>query len=469
MALDRVCRNTAYVMAGEMLSKLMEFAFVIMAARSLGPEGFGLLSSGLAYVGLYFFLTDLGLTQLAAREVAKDRANAAKLMAGVAAAKAVLNATAYVLMAALAYSVGYPAGFIFLVLVLGLSSVFESYSYVFNSVFQGYERLEHAAVSRVCSSAVLLVAGFLALLLEGGVAGYALAYVASRLAGAAYGVYASGRYVRLGFSFDTAAWMRLIGESWPFGLTLVATGVFMSVDVVLVSRFLGSGEAGVYAAASRLVIALGFILAAYNQSVYPALSEAAGRRTAYNSISGYYLNSMLFIAVPMAAVTSANSGDIIGLAYSAEYAASAPLLSALVWWMAVAFVSSPYHRALEAAGMQRRVMEAVIVGTALTVSLDVLLIPRYGAIAAAYAAALGQLVFLALPASVCARKGLSPAVTIGDVSRLCAGAVVLAAAMAYTKDSAAIIRITLPLTAYVAAYIMLGGAKRIMPTGNLRQ
>jgi len=469
MALDRIFRNASYLMASEVVSKLMEFAFVIIVARSLGPTGFGQLSSALAYVGLYFFLTDLGLTPLAARELAKDRGNARKLIGDVASAKALLNVAVYGVMAAAAYATGYPSGFIALVLLLGLASSLESYNYVFNSVFQGYERLEHAAVARTVSSVVLLAAALAASTLRLDVTGYAFAYIASRLACAAYGLAASRGYVQITLSYDTASWRRLLGQSWPFGMTLVFTGAFMSADVVLVSHYLGNEEAGLYSAASKLIVALGFILSAYNQAVYPALSAAYGQLREFRAIGGFYLNSMLFIAVPMATLVSANATSIIGLAYSDGYEASTALLSALVWWMAVAFVSSPYHRVLEAAGMQRKVLEAVALGTVLAVSLDVVLIPRYGAIAAAYAAALGQLVFLAAPAFACARMRLSPEISRGDVMRLSVATVVLLAGIAYTKDSAEVIRITMPLAAYITTYLILGGAMRVLPSGILRQ
>jgi O-antigen/teichoic acid export membrane protein len=459
----KVFRNMAVVFGAEVLSKVFEFLFVIYCANRLGVAGFGMLSSALAFTGLFSFLTDMGLYQLTVRELARDKGKARDYLAGVAGLKAALSAAVYAAMAAMAYASGYGGEQATLILVLGISMVLESFNYLFNSVFQAHERLEYSALGRVLATVSLLAGGLASVHFGWDVMGFAAAYVMARGLNAAYGLACVRRFFFTpSISFWPGAWRGLLSESWPYGLTSVITNVFLSLDIVLVGAILGRSEAGIYAAASKMVLGLGFILAAYNQSVYPALSGLSGRRPEFNRVSGFFLKSMLFIGVPMCAITFVRPEGIIGLLYSSEYGRAASVLPALVFAMFLGFLSSPFHRALDASGRQRTVFFAILIGTALSAAINVTMLGRAGILAAAYSAIIAQSVFLLVPAVACARWGLMPTIGIRyGAALLCASAVMIVAIQA-TAGLPTPHAMALSLATYCAAYALSGGLREIV-------
>lgn len=463
----RVFRNVGVVFAGEVVAKALEFGFILYAASALGVSDFGLLSSALAFTALFSFLTDMGLYQLAVREIAKDRKKAAEYVADIGGLKAALNGGVYVIMAAASYLLGYPAAFSALVLIIGASMVLESYNYMFNSVFQAYERLDYSAYGRMISAVALLVGALASERLGLGVGGFALAYVLSRGACAAWGLAITGsRFIRLTIRFRWARWKTLLGESWPYGLTLVFTNIFLSADIVVIAYFLGSAQAGIYAAASKLMLACTFILAAYNQAVYPVLSSLHDRRAQFNRTLGFYLRGMLFIGAPMVILATTLSKDIIGAIYPEAYQASSPLLPVLASSMFIAFISSPFHRALDATGRQKSLFKAVLAGTLLNVTLNMAFVPGHGIRVAAYAALAGQLIFLAAPAMECMRAGLRPSVGLKSLVSLAVSASAMMIVLLLTSDMGFIPRLLAGSLTYVTAYALMGGMDGLIRIGD---
>jgi hypothetical protein len=48
--------------------------YITYTARYLGPDGFGVISAGLAFANLFVYLSDLGLTTLTVRDAAGNKA-----------------------------------------------------------------------------------------------------------------------------------------------------------------------------------------------------------------------------------------------------------------------------------------------------------------------------------------------------------------------------------------------------------
>ena len=82
-----VARNAAVRVAGEVLAKLASLAFFIVMARQLGEAGFGEFQFALALTGALVYVAGFGADDLIAREVARDRGRAGRLLADASAIK----------------------------------------------------------------------------------------------------------------------------------------------------------------------------------------------------------------------------------------------------------------------------------------------------------------------------------------------------------------------------------------------
>ena len=79
----RVLKNLVMVFASEGVGGLLSFIIVLLAARLLGVEQFGVFSYILAITSVCQLVADFGLTNLIVREVAKDTSRAQYIMSNV--------------------------------------------------------------------------------------------------------------------------------------------------------------------------------------------------------------------------------------------------------------------------------------------------------------------------------------------------------------------------------------------------
>jgi len=87
---QRIAKNTGALLASQIASYIIGFFFIMYTARYLGAEGFGInpfkkrlrkmlrISFALAFTGIFGVFSDLGLSTLTVREVARDKSLTSK-------------------------------------------------------------------------------------------------------------------------------------------------------------------------------------------------------------------------------------------------------------------------------------------------------------------------------------------------------------------------------------------------------
>ncbi|MDP2845891.1 MAG: oligosaccharide flippase family protein, partial [Candidatus Methanoperedens sp.] len=138
----RIAKNALVLLIAQIISMGLGFFYIMYTARYLGAEGFGVLSFALAFTGIFGVFSDLGLSTLTTREVARDKSLAGKYIGNIAAMKAVLVVITFGLIAVAINLLGYPEQTIKVVYLVALSIIFSAFTGMFNSVFQAFEKME---------------------------------------------------------------------------------------------------------------------------------------------------------------------------------------------------------------------------------------------------------------------------------------------------------------------------------------
>src|SRR3989338_4208701 len=69
----KVLKNTAYLTAGRAVSRLATFLVLVYLARTFGPEVYGSYSSIVAFIGMFMFISNLGMEEVIIREVSMKK------------------------------------------------------------------------------------------------------------------------------------------------------------------------------------------------------------------------------------------------------------------------------------------------------------------------------------------------------------------------------------------------------------
>ena len=155
----RIARNTAVLLVAQVASYLLAFFYAMYAARYLGAAGYGILAFALAFTAIFGVLTDLGLSSLMTRQVARDRSQALKYLANVGLMKTTLVAITFGLIALTINLMDYPQETITVVYLLGLYVILTTFAQMFYSIFQAFERMEFEALLQVVRNSLMVLIG----------------------------------------------------------------------------------------------------------------------------------------------------------------------------------------------------------------------------------------------------------------------------------------------------------------------
>lgn len=384
---QRIARNTAILTVAEVVTAVINLFFTMYVARYLGAEGFGVLSTALAFTALFGVFTDVGLNTLATREVARNKAMAPKYLGNIASMKIILNVLTLILVGSTINLIDYPTETKIVVYFIALYLIIDAFNQMFYSIFRAYEKMEFVTLGRVLN-AILMLSGALFAVSRGfSITAFALTYAAASASTFIlnFGV-STTSFTRFKVEHDFAFWRAAIREAWPFGLVAIFAGIYFWISSVMLSLIQGDKAVGWFNTAFRLVFSLAIIPNIYFSAAFPVMSQFyLSSKDSLRFLFERSTRYMFILAVPIAIGTSILAPRAINLIFGAEYSNSVGVLQVLVWAVAIVFVTTGYIQLF--ASVNKQIIVTIMTGICAVVNvvLNLILIPKYSYIGASIA------------------------------------------------------------------------------------
>jgi len=168
-------------------------------------------------------------------------------------------------------------------------------------------------------------------------------------------------------------------------------GLFFKVDALLLPGLAGLAAAGVYGAAYKVSEGAGIISSSFTLALFPRLSRASDTTEAYR----LGLRLLLQVGLPLAAGTALLAEPIVAVVGGREYLPdSAVALAILICYLPLSYANGLTQYVLIAAGRQRLLTAAFVAALVFNVVANLLLIPRFGYVGAAWVTVASELVLL---------------------------------------------------------------------------
>lgn len=471
--LRRVLVNGLALLGAYVLPRLFTFAAAVVAARTLGVGTFGVYGTVAALAVILSILSTLGMMQLLVREIARTPARAEELVGAAHAAKAASGLVMVAATAGLAaVLLGDVPGAVPAALLLGSAYALGSFVENLGAYVQAMERMGGWMQAQALFGIVSGGLGIALVLGTGSLVWFCAAPLAGQAVALAWLLARVPRPVRWAWSAPGGQVRRLLLDLVPFALSTVALTAYYKVDVLLVERWRGAAEAGVYAAAYKFVDVAQALALVVAMAVYPRLSRAAaealrergggGDAAARRRWAATRVAELLLLAsVPAAGVLWLARAPIVEMLFGGAYAASAPVLGILAPVLPLLALNALGAYILAAA--ERMGLVAAVFGGALVVNvgLNALLVPPLGARGAALAM-LASEATLAAAMLLALRRHASTAPS----RRVVAAALVAAGAAGVSAWPG------LPALGAAAAYLAAAAAvyalARVVPAGEWR-
>lgn len=395
----RVAKNTAYLVAAFVGQKILSFTYFTLAARAVGIEGAGKYVAATAFTTIFSVFVDLGLSNVLVRESAKDRARAGELLANVLGIKMILAALTVAAVFVTSRILGYDGDTLTMIWIASAVMALDSVHLIFYAVMRGFQDLRWEAIGVVSGQIVTITAGgaFVFML------GLPLPFlIVALLLGSVWNVIWSAWSVwrRFGVAIQlrlNRSVVRQLGAvTAPFALAGIFTRVYSYLDSVMLSRLATDAEVGAYGVAYKLTFAFIFLPMSFAAAVYPAMSEYhVSDRKRLGAIFATSLKYLYFAVVPLACGIAVLARPLILAIYGQEFVGAVMPLQILIFSLIFAFLYWPVGSLLNACDRQGRNTVALGITMVSNMLLNVWLIPRHGAVGAAYAAFAGNLVLWA--------------------------------------------------------------------------
>lgn len=188
-------------------------------------------------------------------------------------------------------------------------------------------------------------------------------------------------------------------HTWPRSLAAAIQAVFQRLDIVIVAMLAGPVEAAVYTAATRFKIVGQLAGQGLAQAAQPRLVRALAEGDLPRARELYQSAAMWLVLLtwPIWLGYAALAPWLLGAVFGDGYASGVPVALVLAATMMLATACGMADVVLTSAGHTRSSLANLVTAIAVTVVLDVLLIPACGALGAALGWAGGMVVKNLLP------------------------------------------------------------------------
>ncbi|HZV73091.1 MAG TPA: flippase [Conexibacter sp.] len=377
-----------------LVSMPMSVVTVSLAARTLDRSGFGVWTAVSAYVGIFGVITDLGLTTVAMQRMSAEPERESEWLGALAGMRLLLSVVAVVLCAVtipIFLNTGHVAAWILTL------TIFSSGGSALMAVFNSRLRAGLALSFSVLQSVMWLSVTVVFYLTGASVNAFAVAYIAVLAVICALQLRATRRHAHIAWRAGRAVWKPLMKVAVPLGIASLLITIYYQIDAVLLLQLSSAAEAGLYGAAYRFLSPLLFLPAAVMSSFFPVLSAVhAHDPDRVRRLVQRAAELLAIISLPILAITIALSDQIVHLLYGPNYARTAAVLPILM----IAFVSICFGSLAgflaPLLNLNWRLAIYSAIGAIANVGLNVLLIPRYGALGSAWVTVITEVLTMSL-------------------------------------------------------------------------
>ena len=395
----RVTKNAVVQVAALASTAVSKLLITIVIGRLLGAERVGEFAFVMTFTLMFTFLSTVGIPWTLIREVATHLDQAHRYAENGLTIVTATGLATVPLMIAAAALLGRPAATCVAVGIAGLALVFDGLAQVVCSIFNGFERMEIAAVVVIVQELTFLIIGTLVLLLHLPFLWLFVVYVPSRLAGflASLPLYRRllDRPLRLGW--DRAFAWDLLRITVPYAANMALGPIYLRVDVVMLTFFQGNVAAGLYEAATSIFYRFNVFARTINNALMPLMarefeSQAERISTYINAATKY----QAVVGMPVSVACVMLAGPLMNLLYGPGFERSASVFRLLATIITLRFIDNTLATALTASNLQSGRSMAVASAAVFNVGINLFVLPTYSSIGAAITTIFTEVCFFGL-------------------------------------------------------------------------
>jgi O-antigen/teichoic acid export membrane protein len=375
----RLSRNLFSLFLADVMRRVLGFVSVTFLARTLGAEGFGLVSLGFAVLAYGSVLSTAGFATLGTKRIAQGESP--EVAGHIIGGRFLTTLVIFSAIAGIALLAVHDSTTARLI-VLFSCTLFPQIFFL-DWYFQGREKLSTVAIVRTVSS-VLYLAAILLFIRSSNDALWVAAGIILGDSAAALWLFLAFRKANPSSRIRISPSLSLLKSSLPLAVGVILATLTINFPPLILGAVRTNTEVGIYSAASKLV----FFLLVGDRILFSLLLPASARKqtesmNAFTLVLQDALRWILLLGVPVAIGGTLLGEKLIVLVFGFDYAGAGVVFCVFIWYFFLTMVHTVFTAGLVSAGKEKpygKNMLITAVACGICVTLGAI---RYGALGAA--------------------------------------------------------------------------------------
>lgn len=401
-----ILKQASWLVAAQVLTKVVGFFYTVFLAKSLGVEDFGLFTVALAYFSIISSIADFGFNRYLIREVAKDHSKATEILCNIGMLRLTLTSAIFGIFSISLYFLDPDKMRISLVLLAVLAILPQSIALTFDGIFIAIQKLQFSAFSLVISSIFTVMVGFYLVSRGLGSIGAINALIFGQLI-----------YVLVLFIFlykhkilplsevNGVLLKKVLKGSLPYGLLGILGVLYFRIDTVLLSYLKGNLETAFYGAAYKFLEAIIFVPSSFAAALFPSLAKLHDhnlgdlKKIYFKSVKLMFFISIFFLVGYLFIL------PLLINIFLKNYIQAIDAIKILSLSIPFIFMATPGVQVMLSTDKYLKTVLTLSIFTVIfNILLNLLLIPKYGFIAASWVTVLSDILSFATFYTLITRK-----------------------------------------------------------------
>lgn len=384
----RVGKNIAWAVAGKIATLLGGLIIGILVARYLGASQYGLMNYVISFVAIFQVFADFGLDLIQIREEAANKANYNRIIGTTFGLKCIFAIVTLIAIFITTHMLEADLETRIYIWIYAFSVLFNT-TWVVRNHFTSIVWNEYVVKSEIVRTTIGIGIKVLFVLLRLPLIWFILSLVLDSILLASG--YMLSYHRKIGrvhdWHFDGQLARYMLLQSFPLLLSGAAIVVYNRIDQLMIGNMIDNRHLGIYSVAVKFVEILTFVPTILSQTISPILVEKrAISEEQYQRVAALFMNISVWGCVLLAILTSLIAYPIIRLSFGLEYIEASSILAILSFRIIGDALSQTSGQMIIIEQKQRFVFIRNIIGCIVCITLNLLLIPRFGITAVAIVA-----------------------------------------------------------------------------------
>lgn len=400
-----VTHNTLFLTGASIIQKALSFIYFTLLARTFTADQIGAYSYSLAFTTIFSIIVDGGLTPVLIRYTARKPSQARSLLKKILSLKLILLVCAAIAMTVAVHAIDAAYTTRTLILAAAVVMIVDSLNLSVYGTLRGHQDLDYESVGMIVAQLSSLIIALGVVMFGAPIVVAIIGLGVGSIVNAAIALYGLSRIQQHSKDIHDIAPSVLVREAAPFALAGVFARGYSYLDLLMLGSLTNFATAGSYSIATKLTFVFQFIPLALSATLYPAFSKLLGE-SEKESAQKLWLSSQkyLLFCVGLIILVLVSLRIEILMFFGKAHVDVSLTLVLLAISLVFAFMSYPVGALLNAAGKQKLQTTAMAATLGVNITMNVLLITRFGSEGAATSALVGNIVLFSVGALFAQRK-----------------------------------------------------------------